>query len=56
MSTYVGIDLGTTATKAALIDSDGTVLSRSRVAHSDARKVGVGRADPVAWVASVTGA
>ena len=56
MSTYVGIDLGTTATKAALIDSDGTVLARSRVAHSDARKVGVGRADPVAWVASVTGA
>ena len=46
MSTYVGIDLGTTATKAALIDSDGTVLARSRVAHSDARKVGVGRADP----------
>ncbi len=56
MSTYVGIDLGTTATKAALIDSDGTVLARSRVAHSDARKVGVGRADPVAWIASVTGA
>ncbi|MGY4645951.1 xylulokinase [Cellulomonas sp. URHB0016] len=56
MSTYVGVDLGTTATKAALIDSDGTVLARSRVAHSDARKVGVGRADPVAWIASVTGA
>lgn len=56
MSTYIGIDLGTTATKAALIDADGTVLARARVAHSDARTVGVGRADPVAWVASVTAA
>ncbi|MFT4280860.1 xylulokinase [Microbacterium sp.] len=56
MSTYVGIDLGTTATKAALIDSDGTVHARSRVAHAHARSAEHGRVDPTAWVASIRGA
>ena len=29
----VGIDIGTTATKAVAVDSEGTVLARSRVGH-----------------------
>jgi xylulokinase len=54
--TYLGIDVGTSATKAVVIDSDGTVLARSRVCHPSARGCGPGRADPAAWRASVTAA
>jgi len=54
--TYLGIDLGTSATKAVVIDSDGTVLARSRVCHPAARRCGPGLADPSAWRASVTDA
>ena len=54
--TYLGIDVGTSATKAVVIDSDGTVLARSRVCHPSARNCGPGRADPAAWRASVTAA
>jgi xylulokinase len=54
--TYLGIDVGTSATKAVVIDSDGTVLARSRVCHPSARDCGAGRADPAAWRASVTAA
>jgi xylulokinase len=54
--TYLGIDVGTSATKAVVIDSGGTVLARSRVCHPSARGADVGRADPAAWLASVTAA
>lgn len=54
--TYLGIDVGTSATKAVVIDSGGTVLARSRVCHPSARGAEVGRADPAAWLASVTAA
>ncbi|MGV0742138.1 xylulokinase [Mycolicibacterium sp. XJ870] len=54
--TYLGIDVGTSATKAVVIDSDGTVLARSRVPHPSARGCGPGRADPAAWRSSVTAA
>lgn len=54
--TYLGIDVGTSATKAVVIDSEGTVLARSRVCHPSARDSGPGRADPAAWRASVTAA
>ncbi|MDV3127334.1 FGGY-family carbohydrate kinase [Mycobacterium sp. 21AC1] len=50
---YLGIDVGTSATKAVVIDSDGRVLARSRVSHPSARGCGPGRADPAAWRASV---
>ena len=50
---YLGIDVGTSATKAVVIDSDGTVLARSRVPHPSARGCGPGRADPAAWRSSV---
>lgn len=56
VSTYVGIDLGTTATKAAALSADGRVLARSRAAHPASRRCGVGRADPAAWTGSVTAA
>lgn len=54
--TYLGIDLGTSATKAVVIDSDGTVFARSRVCHPAARRCGTGLADPSAWRASVIAA
>ncbi len=56
MSTYLGIDLGTTATKAVIIEPDGTVVARSRVLHADARAIGPGRVDPGAWMKSVEAA
>jgi len=54
--TYLGIDVGTSATKAVVITSDGTVVARSRVPHPAARGAGPGRADPAAWKASITAA
>lgn len=54
--TYLGIDVGTSATKAVVIAPDGTVLARSRVPHPAARGAGHGRADPSAWRASITAA
>ena len=54
--TYLGIDVGTSATKAVVLTPDGTVVARSRVTHPAARGVGPGRADPAAWRASVTAA
>jgi xylulokinase len=54
--TYLGIDVGTSATKAVVIASDGSVLARSRVPHPAARGVGSGRADPAAWRTSITAA
>jgi len=54
--TYLGIDVGTSATKAVIISRDGTVVARSRVTHPAARGVGPGRADAAAWRSSVTAA
>jgi xylulokinase len=54
--TYLGIDVGTSATKAVVLASDGTVVARSRVPHPAARGIGPGRADPSAWRASITAA
>ncbi|WP_082570327.1 FGGY-family carbohydrate kinase [Mycobacterium sp. Root135] len=55
-STYLGIDVGTSATKAVVLASDGTVVARSRVPHPAARGAGAGRADPSAWRTSITAA
>ena len=44
--TYLGIDVGTSATKAVILASDGTVVARSRIPHPLARGAGAGRADP----------
>ncbi|MER3387339.1 xylulokinase [Microcella pacifica] len=52
---YLGIDVGTTATKATLVRSDGEVLGRSRVKHI-ARPSEPGRVDPSIWWTSVMGA
>ena len=54
--TYLGIDVGTSATKAVILASDGTVVARSRVPHPLARGAGAGRADPSAWRTSITAA
>src|SRR5690242_3193520 len=54
--TFLGIDVGTSATKAVVITADGTVLGRSRVTHPAARGVGPGRANPVAWQSSIIAA
>ena len=53
---YLGIDVGTSATKAVILASDGTVTARSRVPHPAARGAGAGRADPSAWRTSITAA
>ena len=55
-ATYLGIDVGTSATKAVMLASDGTVVARSRVTHPAARGAGPGRADPSAWRASIISA
>jgi xylulokinase len=55
-ATYLGIDVGTSATKAVILASDGTVVARSRVPHPAARGAGAGRADPSAWRTSITAA
>lgn len=54
--TYLGIDVGTSATKAAVITADGHVLARSRVPHPAARGARPGRVNPAAWRASVVAA
>jgi xylulokinase len=56
MSTYVGIDLGTTATKAVIIDAEGTVVRRARAPHPECRDADAGREDPGGWRASITAA
>ncbi len=54
--TYLGIDVGTSATKAAVITAAGRVLARSRVPHPAARGGRPGRVDPTAWRVSVVAA
>ncbi|AKS34915.1 xylulokinase [Mycolicibacterium goodii] len=53
---YLGIDVGTSATKAVVIAPHGAVLARSRVPHPAARRCGPGRVDPTAWRSSVVSA
>lgn len=53
MSTFLGLDLGTSATKAVVVDDDGNVVARVRASHPDSRKGRVGRADPAAWEQSL---
>ncbi|RAX23208.1 MULTISPECIES: FGGY-family carbohydrate kinase [unclassified Actinomyces] len=55
MSTFVGIDLGTSATKAVVVDAGGEVIARARCAHPRSRSV-QGRVDPRAWEESIRGA
>jgi xylulokinase len=55
-ATYLGIDVGTSATKAVVLAADGTVVARSRVPHPAARGAGAGRADPSAWRTSIIAA
>jgi xylulokinase len=50
---FVGIDVGTTATKAVLVNTDGQVLARSRVAHPAHPSAGVGRVSSESWWESV---
>jgi xylulokinase len=50
---YLGIDLGTSATKAVLVEGGGRVVARGAASHSDTRTVGPGRVDPAPWVRSL---
>ncbi|GAB3004889.1 hypothetical protein LWP59_26255 [Amycolatopsis acidiphila] len=50
---YLGIDLGTSATKAVLVEPDGRVVARGSASHPDTRTLGVGRVDPGPWRRSV---
>lgn len=50
---YLGIDLGTSATKAVLVRTDGRVVARSIAAHSDTRTGGTGLVDPRPWKRSL---
>jgi xylulokinase len=50
---FLGIDVGTTATKAVVLDGNGQVLRRVRSPHLSALPVGPGRVDPTSWWASV---
>ena len=53
MRTFLGLDLGTSATKGVILASDGRVIARARAVHPASRAGGVGRADPSAWEESV---
>jgi xylulokinase len=50
---YLGIDLGTSATKAVLADPAGRVVARGSASHPDTRTLGPGRVDPAPWQRSV---
>ena len=56
MSTFLGIDLGTSAAKAVVLSETGEVLARARVAHPQSRTTSPGRADPAAWRGSISAA
>lgn len=56
MSTYLGIDLGTTATKTVVIGPGGTIVASARAPHPEARSIGRGRVDPRVWMDSVAAA
>lgn len=50
---FVGIDVGTTATKAVVLTESGTVLMRVRAPHVVGLPLESGRVDPVSWWGSV---
>lgn len=50
---YLGIDLGTSATKAVLVEPGGRVVARSVARHTDTRTRGPGRVDPRPWARSL---
>lgn len=50
---FVGIDVGTTATKAVVLTESGTVLTRVRAPHVVGLPLESGRVDPVSWWGSV---
>ena len=50
---YLGIDLGTSATKTVLVRADGQVVARGVAAHPDARTGQAGRVDPTPWMRSL---
>lgn len=50
---YLGIDLGTSATKTVLVRADGQVVARGAAAHPDARTGEAGRVDPTPWMRSL---
>jgi len=50
---YLGIDLGTSATKTVLVRADGRVVARGVAAHPDARTAQAGRVDPTPWMRSL---
>lgn len=52
MSVFVGIDLGTSATKTVAVNGDGEVVARARCAHPTSRAQS-GRVDTRAWSESV---
>lgn len=56
MSYYLGIDLGTSATKVVVLDGAGEVVARSRMAHDTSRRHAPGRVETCAWKASIQGA
>lgn len=53
MSVFIGIDLGTSATKAIAVGQDGEVIARARCSHPGSRSAGAGREDPRAWTESI---
>ncbi|MEV1248211.1 FGGY-family carbohydrate kinase [Nonomuraea sp. NPDC050022] len=53
MATYLGIDLGTSATKTVLVDGAGRVLARGRADHRPAHRQARGRVDTAEWARSV---
>lgn len=53
MPTYLGLDLGTTASKAVVLGSDGAVIAHSRVEHVGSRAGAPGRVNPEAWADSL---
>lgn len=53
MSTFLGLDLGTSATKGVILDDEGRAIARARAVHPASRSGRIGRADPAAWQASI---
>ena len=53
MRMFLGLDLGTSATKGVILAEDGRTIARARAPHPESRASEVGRADPLAWEESV---
>lgn len=50
---FIGIDVGTTATKAVVLTERGVPIRRTRVRHAVELPIDSGRVDPLSWWASV---